>query len=438
MKYQEVATYFAVFSSYIGAFSLIFIIGFPSPTQKQLICENILDYHTLPIFASISHLTRILGLIAAPLLVQSNINLNTLVTISCLIGGMGYLLIIVSNSALFLIIGVAFVGFYTGIVAIFMFTYIAEVTLDTQRRVFSGGIGFCVRIGLFIAYFAGIWLSFRWLAVVGLIQISLFCILLQLNPLSPVWYVRQGFDDRARTILLYLHGDDFDADTEIQKIKSETLSNQISWIESFKALKDWKVLKPILLMGVIGSLKELGGHEAMVSFSSHILESQQAMDPKVASLFYPICLIAGAIVSISILNYCKLKWLIIFASVFQAISHISMVLFYLISQNYLHCTTQYSHICHTISFWPIFNIALFAFSFALGWGVVYFTLIGIIFTVHRELSVAITDIIANFSSYIVVMVFFFLLHSIGGFATFLIFASVYFVAIGFVYFLMNI
>ena len=80
MKYQEVATYFAVFSSYIGVFSVIFIIGFPSPTQKQLIDENILDYHTLPIFASISHLTRILGLIAAPLLVQFNINLNTLAT----------------------------------------------------------------------------------------------------------------------------------------------------------------------------------------------------------------------------------------------------------------------------------------------------------------------------------------------------------------------
>ena len=357
---------------------------------------------------------------------------------SCLIGGVGYLLIIVANSGVYLIIGIAFVGFYTGIVNIWINNYVSEVALAYQLKIFGGGIGLCYRIGLFIVYLAGIWLSFRWLAVVGLLLICLYCILMQLNPLSPVWYVREGIDDKAKTILQYLHGRQFDADTEIRKIKSETLSNKLSWIESFKALKEWKVLKPILLMGVIASLKELGGHEAMVSYSSHILESQQAMDPKVASLFYPICLIAGAIVSISILNYCKLKWLIIFASVFQAISHISMAIYFLISENYLHCTTQYSYMCHTISFWPIFNIALFAFSFSLGWGLVYYTLIGIVFTIHREFSIAIAGIITNISAYIVVIAFFYMLPNIGGIETFLILSSNYVIAIGFVYFSINI
>ena len=438
MKSREFPTYFAALSTYTGGLTVAFIIGFASPTQKQLIDENILDNQTLPIFASICHFTKIIGIIAAPILIQMGLNLNALATISCVMGGIGYLLIITANSAQQIILGVAFVGFYTGIVGICLINYISEVSTGNQKKMMSGGCGFSIRIGILTVYLAGIWLSFRWLAVVGLLQINLFCILIQLNPLSPVWYVRQGLDDRAKTILQYLHGRQFDADTEIQKIKSETLSNQISWIESFKALKEWKVLKPILLMGVIASLKELGGHEAMVSFSSHILESQRAMDPKVASLFYPICLIAGAIVSISIINYCKLKCLIIFASVFQAISHISMAFFYLISQNYLHCTTQYSHMCHTISFWPIFNIALFAFSYGVGWGLVYFTLIGIAFTVHRVLSTAIVAMIMNFSSYIVVMVFFYMLHNIGGFATFLTFSSNYFIAIGIVYFFMNI
>ena len=66
---KEAATYFAIASSYIGVFSISFIIGFYSPTQKQLIEENILNYKTVPIFASISFITRIIGLTAAPLLV---------------------------------------------------------------------------------------------------------------------------------------------------------------------------------------------------------------------------------------------------------------------------------------------------------------------------------------------------------------------------------
>ena len=437
MNLRDVPTYIAICSCYIGGITIPFTIGLPSPTQKQLLQENILSYHTLPIFASISHLTRILGMIITPFLVQLSINVNTIAIVSCVIGGIGYLLIIVGNTAVYMIAGMSLIGLYTGFIAISIVSYIAEVALDKQRTVAFGGYGFSIRVGLFIVYFAGIWLSFRWLAGVGLLSILVYCIALQLNPLSPTWYVRQGLDERAKATLRYLHGRDFDTDTEIEKIKSETLSNKISWVESFKALKDWKVLKPILLMGVIASLKELGGHEAMVSFSSHILESQQAMDPKVASLFYPICLIAGAIVSISILNYCKLKWLLMFASVFQAISHISMAIYFLISDNHLHCMTQHSHICHTISFWPILNIALYAFSFSLGWGLVYFTLIGTMFSVHRELSIAICGIIMNLSSYIVVMAFFYMLHNIGGLATFLIFSSNYFIAIGFVYFFID-
>ncbi|KAI6650407.1 Sugar transporter ERD6-like 4 [Oopsacas minuta] len=438
MAQNHIQTYFAVFSCYIGALTVVFRIGFPSPTQKQLLEENILDYQTLPIFASISQLTKLIGIIAVPIVVQFGINLKAIVIVNFVIGVLGYVLIIVAESATCIITGIALEGVYAGILGMFIITYIAEISLDDQRRVMSGGYGFSVRIGLFVAYFAGIWLPFRWLAVFGLIQICLFCLLIIFNPLSPVWYVQQGLDDKAKSTLLYLHGSEFDADTEIEKIKGKTLSSKISWNESFRALKEWKVLKPTLVISVIASLKELGGHEAMVAFSSHILENQQAMDPKVASLFYPIFLIIGSIVCILIMNYCKLKWLMITASIFQAISHISMAIYYLVTEHYLHCNTEYSQLCHTLAFWPIFNIALYAFSFGFGWGLVYFALVGIMFTTHREILSAISSIISNISAYTAILVFFYLLNNIGGFATFLIFSSNYFIAIGVVYFFMNI
>ena len=192
--------------------------------------------------------------------------------------------------------------------------------------------------------------------------------------------------EKAKSTLLYLHGIDFDADSEIQMINGNTLSNNISWIESIKALKEWKVLKPILILVGIAFLKEFGGHEALVAYSSHILTSQQAIDPKVASLFHPICFIVGAVVCIFIQSYLKIKWLMITASIFQAISHISMAIYYLVSEHYLHCNTEYTQLCHNLAFWPILNISIYAFSFGLGWGIVYFALIGILFTVHREFS----------------------------------------------------
>ena len=351
---------------------------------------------------------------------------------------LGYVLIIISDSTAYIILGVSLVGFYSGTIVLFMNTYAAEVALDHQKQLFGGGIGFSVRIGLFIAYFAGIWLNFRWLAVLGLILTCVFCFLVIINPVSPVWYIQHGMDERAKSILHYLHGKDFDTDSETERIKGKTLSRKIRWIEGIKALKHWSVSKPIVFMIGIAFLKEFGGHEGMVSFSSHILENQQAMDPKVASLFYPICLIIGAIVYFSIQNHLKLKWILIIASIFQAISHISMAIYYLVSEHFLHCNTEYTKLCHNLAFWPILNIAIYAFSFGFGWGLVYFALIGIVFTVHREIFTAICSVITNITNYIAVLLLYYLLTNIGGFATFLIFSVNYFIAIVYVFVFMNI
>ena len=80
------------------------------------------------------------------------------------IGVFRLLLIIAADSAVYLIIGMTAVGKYDGIIIVYVFTHIAEISLDSQRKMLSSGTGFCFRIGL-----TGIWLSFRWLAVLELI-----------------------------------------------------------------------------------------------------------------------------------------------------------------------------------------------------------------------------------------------------------------------------
>ena len=438
MYFDHIGTCFAVLPCYIGGLAATFILGFPSPTQKELLQENLLDQHTLPVFAAISHFTRVLGVILTTILVQFGYNLK-IITVVCYISGVtGYLLIIIANSATCLITGVALIGFYTGSIVLYINTYMAEITLDHQRQLLSGAIGFCARIALFITYFTGIWLGFRWLAVLGLVITCMYCILVIVNPISPVWYIQHGMDERAKSTLRYLHGRDFDTNSEVEKIKGNTLSMSGRWIEGIRALKHWNVAKTILFMVGIAFLKEFGGHEAMIAFSSHVLENQQAIDPKVASLFYPICLIVGAIVFFPTQKFCKLKWIMIIASIFQAISHLSMAIYYLVSEHFLYCNTEYSRLCHTLSFWPILNIAIYAFSFGFGWGLVYYALIGVVITVHRELFTAICSVITNITSFIVVILLYYLLTSIGGFETFLLFSVNYIIAIVYIYFFMNI
>ena len=104
-------------------------------------------------------------------------------------------------------------------------------------------------------------------------------------------------------------------------IKTVNATSQFSWKSSFYALRDSQVLNPILHISMLSVFKELGGHFAMISSPARILENQQGIDPNVASLFYPLFLIFGIIS----LNCCKLKWLLIFSSSLQAISHFSTV-----------------------------------------------------------------------------------------------------------------
>ena len=89
MDINQSPTYFAGISCNIGSFTIAWIIGFPSPTQKELINEKILDYQTLPIYASVSYITSIIGMMAAPILVQFGIDLKTLAILSCILGVAG-------------------------------------------------------------------------------------------------------------------------------------------------------------------------------------------------------------------------------------------------------------------------------------------------------------------------------------------------------------
>ena len=104
------------------------------------------------------------------------------------------MLVILAESAITVISGLALVGFGGGVTVMFFNTYIAEISLEHHRRVMSGGIGVCMCIGLFMTFLIGIWLSFRWMAVVVLGGVVLFVCLVSFIPHSPVWYIRQGYE----------------------------------------------------------------------------------------------------------------------------------------------------------------------------------------------------------------------------------------------------
>ena len=105
----------------------------------------------------------------------------------------------------------------------------------------------------------------------------------------------------------------------------------------FSALRRWEVVKPILIVSTLLFFKEAGGHEAIVTFFFNVLEAQTGLNPRIATILYPIFLILGGLFSLCITNRCNLKLHFTISTTLQALSHLSMSIFYLVSENILRC-----------------------------------------------------------------------------------------------------
>ena len=422
---KELPTLYAAASCYAGIILLAFCSGFPSPTAHELLSDGLLTKSQFAIFASISHIGSILPFVLT-LFYKKKPEIKIVVIFGSILGSVAWYLIATTESAAYLILGMLLASFQNGLNLICLPGYLAEVCTENRKKVYSAGVGFAMRVGILFVYLVGVFLPFRWLAILGMLVELIFMCLMVFNPYSPVWLVERDLLQRAKHTLEYLHGSDFAADQEINNLRSRMDSiteSEESWYGALNALRRWEVVKPILIVSFLTFFKEMGGHEAMVTLSSQILEAQAGLDPRIAALFYPIFLIFGGIISLCIANRCNLKLLLIVTTSLQALAHLSMSIFFLVSVNYLHCdiiSLNTRQLCTALSFWPISSVALYAFSFTLGWGTVIFVLFGIMFTSYKEFSFSIIALVTSFSSYATVVSFFYLLQYVGGFLTFLL------------------
>ena len=91
-----------------------------------------------------------------PFLVQNNWSNNLIGIVNCVVGGVGWLMVIMAQSSYAIITGVGLVGFYSGVTTVVLSSYVAEISLEQQRSLLSGGLGFSMTVGLLLVYSIGI------------------------------------------------------------------------------------------------------------------------------------------------------------------------------------------------------------------------------------------------------------------------------------------
>ncbi|KAI6652345.1 Solute carrier family 2, facilitated glucose transporter member 8-like [Oopsacas minuta] len=104
-----------------------------------------------------------------------------------------------------MILGRLLIGTYGSFCLIGVPVYFAEHSQPKLRSFYGALIGLSLRVGTILSYLSGIWLGYRWLAVVYLIIVVVVNLNLVFLPESPAWLRKKSWELKAEEASKYLH-----------------------------------------------------------------------------------------------------------------------------------------------------------------------------------------------------------------------------------------
>ena len=160
--------------------------------------------------------------------------------------------------------------------------------------------GFALSVGLSMLWVLNYVLEWRILAYLAIIPGSLLFLMVFYLPETPFWLVEQNEIDQAWESLKFYRNSSADISGEMEEIKqrkAEKLAkSQNSFNFTIKRLFSKAFLKPYSCIGIIWSLKMLGGFPALTAYLISIMaESGSDLDPNLGSMIIGILaiIIAG-------------------------------------------------------------------------------------------------------------------------------------------------
>ena len=173
-------------------------------------------------------------------------------------GCIGWLTAVLSRDVYTMLFGRFLLGVQTSVLFLTS-VYLGDVVPVKSRRFYCSGVSLAIRFSLVLIYFIGIWVSFRWLAVIAVVIEVAFACLMVLNPVSPAWLTKQGLENTAC--------EEMDCNSEIVRLRSNITTK-------LAQLFKWEVIKPILSVSCVIIFNPLSGIPAIISYSSDILSTQ--------------------------------------------------------------------------------------------------------------------------------------------------------------------
>uniref|UniRef100_A0A0C9QVY9 TSA: Wollemia nobilis Ref_Wollemi_Transcript_4894_1889 transcribed RNA sequence n=1 Tax=Wollemia nobilis TaxID=56998 RepID=A0A0C9QVY9_9CONI len=348
----------------LGPVQFGFCVGYSSPTQKGIIDDLGLTLSQFSLFGSLSNVGAMVGAIISGQ-VADFIGRKGALLVAAIPNILGWLAISFAKDSSFLYWGRLFTGFGVGVISFTVPVYISEIAPKHLR----GGLGavnqLSVTIGIVLAYLFGLFLSWRPLAIAGIIPCSLLVLGLFFIPESPRWLAKIG-DENFEASLQALRGSDIDISLEAVEIKSiMEMNNQQSRVK-FSELVERRYALPLTIGIGLLILQQLSGVNGIMFYSTSIFTSAGISSANAASLGLGAIQVFMTGVAVWLMDRAGRRLLLMVSSGGMAICHFLVGLsFYL--KTHVAEASQYETFFSVLA---LTSLLIFIVSFSLGMGAI--------------------------------------------------------------------
>ncbi|XP_057960869.1 sugar transporter ERD6-like 5 [Malania oleifera] len=262
------STFFAVCGSYVFGSA----VGFSSPAQAGIMDDLGLSIAEYSVFGSILTIGAMLGAVMSGRIADLFGRRGTMwfSEVFCIIGWLG---ILFSKGCLSLDLARLSMGYGIGLLSYVVPVYISEITPKNLRGGFATVNQLMICCGVSVMYLIGTVLTWRTLAVIGVIPCVTQLVGLFYAPESPRWLAKLGRWKDCETALERLRGHGANISQEAAEIREYTEAVQHLSEARILDLFQWKYAHSLIVGVGLMVLQQFGGVNGIAFYASAIFVS---------------------------------------------------------------------------------------------------------------------------------------------------------------------
>ncbi|KAF3599434.1 hypothetical protein F2Q69_00039188, partial [Brassica cretica] len=288
---EEGASWMVCLSTFIavcGSYEFGTCVGYSAPTQFGIMEELNLSYSQFSVFGSILNVGAVLGAITSGK-ISDFIGRKGAMRLSSVISAIGWMIIYFSKTLwvaeaffisgwlaiaqakniIWLDFGRFFVGTGVGLASYVVPVYIAEITPKNVRGTFTFSNQLLQNCGIATAYYIGNFVSWRTIALIGIIPCLIQFLGLFFVPESPRWLAKENRDEECEVVLQKLRGKEADIVKETREIMiSVDATANISMQSLFKR----KYARQLIIGVGVMLLQQLCGSSGISYYAGSIFD----------------------------------------------------------------------------------------------------------------------------------------------------------------------